>query len=144
MSFEADDVVVANTAAAVGDDKDAAELSGIRTDRMLLSVYTVAGVILALGSWFKVFYVMLKNMKFLRGTPLDFMAWFSSDVRKADKKALNHYKSILTKNLSEIGNGKYQDLKDFSILPDIIRGYEEVRLETMTEYYRKSDNLFKS
>ncbi len=36
---------------AVGDDKDAAELSGIRTDRMLLSVYTVAGLILALGAW---------------------------------------------------------------------------------------------
>jgi hypothetical protein len=99
---------------------------------------------LALGSWFKVFYVMLKNMKFLRGTPLDFMAWFSNDVRKADSKALNHYKSILMNNIDEIGNGKYQDLKDFSVLPDIIRGYEEVRLETMTEYYQKSDNLFKS
>ena len=99
---------------------------------------------LALGSWFKVFYVMLKNMKFLRGTPFDFMAWFSNDVRKADSKALNHYKSILMNNIDEIGNGKYQDLKDFSVLPDIIRGYEEVRLETMTEYYQKSDNLFES
>ena len=99
---------------------------------------------LALGSWFKVFYVMLKNMKFLRGTPFDFMAWFSSDVRKADFKALNHYKSTITNNLDEIGNGKYQDLKNFSVLPDIIRGYEEVRLETMTEYYQKSENIFKS
>ena len=99
---------------------------------------------LALGSWFKVFYVMLKNMKFLRGTPFDFMAWFSNDVRKADRKALNHYKSILSNNIDEIGNGKYQDLKEFSILPDIIRGYEEVRLETMDEFYLKSNNLFKS
>jgi len=99
---------------------------------------------LALGSWFRVFYVMLKNMKFLRGTPFDFMAWFSSDVRKADSKALNHYKSILSENIDEIGNGKYQDLKDFSVLPDIIRGYEEVRLETMNEFYIKSNNLFKS
>ena len=72
------------------------------------------------------------------------MAWFSSDVRKADKKALSHYKSILEKNINEIGNGKYQDLKKFSSLPDIIRGYEEVRLDTMTEYYKKSDNLFKA
>jgi len=39
---------------------------------------------------------------------------------------------------------KVKDLKDFSVLPDIIRGYEEVRLETMTEFYQKSDNLFKS
>lgn len=36
---------------ATGDDPDAAELAGIRTKRVLLSVYVVAGVICALGSW---------------------------------------------------------------------------------------------
>ncbi len=36
---------------AVGDDKDAAELSGIRSDRLLLSVYTVAGFICGIGAW---------------------------------------------------------------------------------------------
>ena len=36
---------------AVGDDKEAAELSGIRTDRVLLSVYGAAGVICAIGGW---------------------------------------------------------------------------------------------
>jgi fructose transport system permease protein len=36
---------------AVGDDKDAAELSGIRTDRVLLSVYGVAGLLAGLGGW---------------------------------------------------------------------------------------------
>jgi indolepyruvate ferredoxin oxidoreductase len=99
---------------------------------------------LALGSWFKIFYVMLKNMKFLRGTAFDFMAWFSSDVRKADQKALNYYKSTIMKNIDKIGNGEYQSLKDFSILPDIIRGYEEVRLESMEKYYKESHSIFKS
>ncbi len=36
---------------AVGDDKEAAELAGIRTDRMLLSVYALAGLICAVGAW---------------------------------------------------------------------------------------------
>ncbi|MEP3279971.1 MAG: ABC transporter permease [Stappiaceae bacterium] len=36
---------------AVGDDKDAAELSGIRSDRLLLSVYVVAGLICGIGAW---------------------------------------------------------------------------------------------
>ncbi|AXC49853.1 ABC transporter permease [Paracoccus suum] len=36
---------------AVGDDKEAAELAGIRTDRTLLSVYIVAGLICALAGW---------------------------------------------------------------------------------------------
>ncbi len=36
---------------AVGDDPDAAMLSGIQTDRILISVYTVAGVILGFAAW---------------------------------------------------------------------------------------------
>ena len=36
---------------AVGDDKEAAELAGIRTDRLLVSVYALAGFICGLGAW---------------------------------------------------------------------------------------------
>jgi fructose transport system permease protein len=37
---------------ATGDDPESARLSGIRTDRVLLSVYAVAGLIYAIGAWF--------------------------------------------------------------------------------------------
>ena len=36
---------------AVGDDPEAAKLSGIRTDRVLLGTYMLAGVIAALAAW---------------------------------------------------------------------------------------------
>lgn len=36
---------------AVGDDPDAAQLSGIRVDRVLLSTYGLAGVIAAIAAW---------------------------------------------------------------------------------------------
>jgi fructose transport system permease protein len=36
---------------ATGDDTEAARLAGIRTDRVLLSVYTAAGAIYAVGAW---------------------------------------------------------------------------------------------
>lgn len=36
---------------AVGDDKEAAELAGIRTDRLLVSVYALAGFICGIGAW---------------------------------------------------------------------------------------------
>ncbi len=36
---------------AIGDDKDAAELTGIRTDRTLVSVYALAGLVCAIGAW---------------------------------------------------------------------------------------------
>lgn len=36
---------------AVGDDPEAAKLSGIRADRVLLGTYTLAGVIAALAAW---------------------------------------------------------------------------------------------
>ncbi|GHA43878.1 ABC transporter permease [Amylibacter ulvae] len=36
---------------AIGDDKEAAEMSGIRTDRTLLSVYGLAGLVCAFAGW---------------------------------------------------------------------------------------------
>lgn len=36
---------------AVGDDPDAADLSGVNVNRMLISVYTITGVICALAGW---------------------------------------------------------------------------------------------
>jgi fructose transport system permease protein len=36
---------------ATGDDREAARLAGIRTSRVLFSVYTVAGLLYAIGGW---------------------------------------------------------------------------------------------
>ena len=36
---------------ATGDDPDAARLAGINTDRVLVAVYTLAGLICAIGGW---------------------------------------------------------------------------------------------
>ena len=36
---------------ATGDDPDAARLAGINTDRVLLAVYTIAGLVCAIGGW---------------------------------------------------------------------------------------------
>ncbi|MGF7007469.1 ABC transporter permease [Aminobacter sp. BE322] len=36
---------------AIGDDPDAAELSGVRVNKMLISVYVLSGLICALGGW---------------------------------------------------------------------------------------------
>lgn len=36
---------------AIGDDPDAAELSGVRTKRMLVQVYVISGLICALAGW---------------------------------------------------------------------------------------------
>ena len=99
---------------------------------------------LALPRWFKYGYMILRRMKFLRGTKFDFMAWFSWDVRQSDKEILNHYKTTLTSNLDKVSNGGYADLVKFSELPDLIRGYEEVRLATVDTYYEEANKLFKA
>jgi len=36
---------------AIGDDKEAAELAGIRTDKTLVSVYALTGLVCAIGAW---------------------------------------------------------------------------------------------
>ena len=39
---------------AVGDDKEAARLAGIRVNRVLMSVYLAAGAILAVAAWIQI------------------------------------------------------------------------------------------
>ena len=39
---------------AVGDDKEAARLAGIAVNRVLMSVYLVAGTVLAIGAWIQI------------------------------------------------------------------------------------------
>jgi fructose transport system permease protein len=39
---------------AVGDDPEAARLTGIQVNRLLFSVYLVAGAVLALGAWVQI------------------------------------------------------------------------------------------
>jgi len=39
---------------AVGDDKEAARLAGIRVNRVLMSVYLAAGAIIAVGAWIQI------------------------------------------------------------------------------------------
>jgi indolepyruvate ferredoxin oxidoreductase len=68
----------------------------------------------------------------------------SSDLRKTDKEILHHYKTILTSNINEISNGKYENLLKFSELPDLVRGYDDVRLATVDTYYKEADKLFKA
>ncbi len=99
---------------------------------------------IALPRWFRYGYIVLRKMKFLRGTRFDFMSWFSSDVRQSDREILHHYKTTLINNIDKISNGGYADLVKFSELPDLIRGYEEVRLSTVETYYKEANNLFKS
>jgi fructose transport system permease protein len=41
---------------AVGDDADAARLAGIRNNRVLFSVYAVAGIIVAIAAWVSIGY----------------------------------------------------------------------------------------
>jgi fructose transport system permease protein len=36
---------------AVGDDKEAAELAGVNTDRVLIQVYTIAGLLCGIAAW---------------------------------------------------------------------------------------------
>ena len=99
---------------------------------------------IALPKWFKYAYMILRKMKFLRGTRFDFMSWFSSDVRQSDREILHHYKTTLIDNIDKVSNGGYNNLVKFSELPDLIRGYEDVRLATVDTYYKEANNLFQS
>ena len=56
---------------AVGDDRESARLSGVRTDRLLLSVYAVAGFLYALGAWFLLGHINAASPQALESANLE-------------------------------------------------------------------------
>src|SRR5258708_25565717 len=56
---------------AAGDDAEAARLSGIKTNRVLLSVYVAAGVIFGLAAWILIGRVGVASTNNLANANLD-------------------------------------------------------------------------
>jgi indolepyruvate ferredoxin oxidoreductase len=85
-----------------------------------------------LGKWFDPAFIVLANMKRVRGTPLDVFGY--AKVRKVERELIGEYRSLiegLLKNLSEANHEKAVKLAN---LPDLIRGYEDLKLKNVARF----------
>jgi indolepyruvate ferredoxin oxidoreductase len=88
---------------------------------------------LKLGPWFGSVFGVLARMKMLRGTPLDPFGFAA--VRRVERQLAGEYRSLVEKALIGLSPESYARAVKLAGLPDLIRGYEEIKLRSVQRYH---------
>jgi indolepyruvate ferredoxin oxidoreductase len=87
---------------------------------------------LRFGPWARPMFAVLASMKFVRGTPLDVFGY--ALVRKVERRLVADYRAWLAGLPGELTPANYDTALQLAILPDIVRGYEEIKLANVETY----------
>jgi indolepyruvate ferredoxin oxidoreductase len=85
-----------------------------------------------LGSWFDRFFRTLVAMKALRGTWLDPFGFAA--VRRVERQLPGEYRALLDKALVGLSPESYERAVKLASLPDVIRGYEDIKLRNVQRF----------
>jgi len=84
------------------------------------------------GSWFDRFFRTLVGMKALRGTWLDPFGFAA--VRRLERQLPGEYRALVDKALVGLSSESYERAVKLASLPDVIRGYEEIKLGNVQRF----------
>jgi len=84
------------------------------------------------GSWFDRFFRTLVGMKALRGTWLDPFGFAA--VRRVERQLPGEYRALVDKALVGLSSESYERAVKLASLPDVIRGYEEIKLGNVQRF----------
>jgi len=86
---------------------------------------------LKLGPWFRTPLRMLKNMKGLRGTPLDIFGW--APHRRLERSLIDWYRGLIEEVLAQVTPENLPQALEIAALPDQIRGYEKIKEQNIAK-----------
>ncbi|WP_188609502.1 indolepyruvate ferredoxin oxidoreductase family protein [Chelatococcus reniformis] len=92
-----------------------------------------------LGPWFKPAFRLLKAMKSLRGTPLDLLG--RTQVRRVERALIGHYRALLAATFAKLDSATYDLAVELAEIPDLVRGYEHVKLGNVARYKAAAERL---
>jgi indolepyruvate ferredoxin oxidoreductase len=84
------------------------------------------------GKWFDVVYRLLTKLKGLRSTPFDIFGY--AHVRKVERQLIIEYRTLIEQELSELSPDTYERAVTIANLPDMVRGYEDIKLSNVAEF----------
>ncbi|HET6709626.1 indolepyruvate ferredoxin oxidoreductase family protein [Amycolatopsis sp.] len=84
---------------------------------------------ISLGPWFRPAFRLLHALRRLRGTRFD--PFGRAEVRKVERALIEDYRSVVLAALRAGDAGKARALAE---LPDLVRGYEDVKLANVAKY----------
>jgi indolepyruvate ferredoxin oxidoreductase len=94
---------------------------------------------IALGKWFDTLYGLLTRVKGLRGTPLDVFGY--AKVRQVERQLIGQYRGLMEEAVNGLTAQNYEEAVRLAELPDIIRGYEEVKLRNVEKFWHEVEKL---
>ena len=89
---------------------------------------------IAFGPWFDTAFRTLTKMKGLRGTALD--PFGRAEVRRVERALIGEYRGLIDKAVADLGPETHERAVKLANLPDVIRGYESIKLRNV-ERFRK-------
>ncbi|MBI2157948.1 MAG: indolepyruvate ferredoxin oxidoreductase family protein [Candidatus Rokubacteria bacterium] len=90
---------------------------------------------LAVGRWFDPVFRLLVGLRRLRGTALDPFGWAS--VRRVERALVGEYRALIEAALAGLSPDTYERAVRLAELPDLIRGYEGVKLASVERFRRE-------
>jgi indolepyruvate ferredoxin oxidoreductase len=94
---------------------------------------------LSLGPWFRPAFAVLRTLKVLRGTPLDPFGF--TRVRRTERELIEEYRALIDGLLPSLGEESYARCIEVASLPDMVRGYEDVKLASVASYRARVKEL---
>jgi indolepyruvate ferredoxin oxidoreductase len=92
-----------------------------------------------LGPWFRPGFAVLRAMKPLRGTPFD--PFGRARVRRTERELITEYRAMIEDTVAGLTGETYDCAVELAALPDMIRGYEEIKLANVEKYRARVGEL---
>jgi indolepyruvate ferredoxin oxidoreductase len=96
---------------------------------------------LTLGRWFTPAFRVLRAARGLRGTPFD--PFGHARVRKVERELLREYRAVLERIAEELDPANHATAVRIAGLPELVRGYEEIKLAGVDRYRAKLAELLR-
>ena len=87
---------------------------------------------ISLGPWFGPVFGLLHRMRRLRGTFLD--PFGRAEVRRVERRLAAEYETTIDACLTVLAATNVDDVVEVASLPDLVRGYEDVKLRSVETY----------
>ncbi|HEU0024934.1 MAG TPA: indolepyruvate ferredoxin oxidoreductase family protein [Thermoleophilaceae bacterium] len=96
---------------------------------------------LKLGRWFVPAFRALRGMRRLRGTTLD--PFGLAKVRRVERRLVAEYEEMIGEALAQLTPESHATAVELCELPDVIRGYEEIKLRNVVLFRKRAEPLRK-
>jgi indolepyruvate ferredoxin oxidoreductase len=94
---------------------------------------------ISLGPWFRPAFRLLYAMRPLRGTPLD--PFGHTTIRRTERELVTQYRTLIEELLPTLSPATRATAVELAALPDLVRGYEEIKLANVERYQARLAEL---